>query len=885
MSDAVVRPFIFELQPSALGSSLRVLTYFMPVAAYSRLRRAQGKKDRQSASFLGLDVLLAWAVPEVDLYRLYRAAGAAENTLAVSVIDPPASLDDLKSRIRSAVDYWLSTSLAVDEAQEIIRLLEDKRAARGSWQEREIDTRMVSQLAAEVPKDALLYDAVAIRAAQFLCRPVAGDGSGPWLPAGARRFETHAKEVLVSLPEPAGDGDYYWTHRICATAITSPETKGMRVALHVGVRNFGPIIRAPGWTEPSRTLDVFVPADAAFANGQANRWISTKLPLRRREGGAGVCIQPGGTLSALSFVADRVGLHDVFASFDGHPIVREPFYALPRLGSGHGDRWFAAGTGVSLPEREEFFQRLVARLSPGGFEALAPLARLARRPKGRWKAPFKYVSPGTATDSELPIHPALRQCVKDALGDGCTLHVGVFWQRQDAVVRVRDAISAVLGKPSHETPTHLAWPELDVALHAVPAEDLSREIDLSVTVPTDLPEEQRRKVEEAARQERRRELQASMAQYVARALPKKGAPIVCVLEMHDAVQGGKGDPYLLAQRAFAECGIGAQVVLWQDATDKGPGLGDDCDDGAPSSGTEKMISAVLDLLRTLGVRPMAPKERKGVTEPVPAVQAWWMVSRNSTDHESEYFTPVVIDGGSAGQLRVALCGEDCTPAWVSYLEAVCQLTLRKPRNLPKDTRAQEAQRFFAAVARQSPGRTIFCEATNLQRFVLGVKNSDLEVGRLALGRAGLSAEQFVMVDGGDKSLVRISLDKDTTPTYVVSGVRQGISTGIFSEQGTQRTFWVSRGLPRTLQTNARIRIANQQSRLAGADADVKTSVRGNRRFPSLTELHCVVAADGQSTDLLAVFTRWCMASHVTTTEETLLPFPLHEADLLGNHVR
>ena len=271
-------------------------------------------------------------------------------------------------------------------------------------------------------------------------------------------------------------------------------------------------------------------------------------------------------------------------------------------------------------------------------------------------------------------------------------------------------------------------------------------------------------------------------------------------------------------------------------------------------------------------------------QPLPAPQAWWMVSRNSTDNDDEYFTPVAVDS-SSGQMRVALFGRDGVPTWMSYLEAVCQLTLRKPPNLPKETRAQDAQRFFAAVARQTSGRTIFCEATNLQQYVLGLRNDDLEVGRLALGRAGLSASQFVLCDGGNQSLVRVSLDKDTTPTYVVSGVRQGISSGIFSEQNTQRTFWVSRGLPRTLQTNTRIRIANQQSRLASAEAGVKTSIRGNRRFPSLTEIHCLIAADGQSADSLALFTRWCMASHVTTTEETLLPFPLHEAELLSNHVR
>jgi hypothetical protein len=878
-----VRPFLFDLPADSLGNEIVALQYRMPQAAYREMHKRLALAPTKSIPLDGLETILAWAAPEVDLYGVDRPANAADKTLVLSVFEPPADDEDLKNRIRSAIDYWLALCFEPEVADAIGRLLDDKRASRASWQTIRIPVGPLDKLGEE-SRALLIYDAVAYRAAQLLRQPADAGDSGIWIPAGARRDFVHGKEVLTSVPKPEPRG--YWTYVVKATTVTSPEAKGLRVALHVGVRNWGKVVKR---SATRRSFDMLAPADAAISDGTTMRWVNASLRIRWTSAGDDhratkklLVASADRRRQAMAFVAERAGVLSLFDRFDGTPIVEGSFMLLPRLGAYHGDRWLPGGTGVGIPEREAFFETCESRLARGGFRALPPLVS-TRMPRAPWQRPFKKVSPLIPAEADARDTVLIRQAIRRALGESDTLDLWTFWQRSATGDAVRKALIGLLGKPVEATSERLRWEELTVSLRQAPAEALSRPVVLNVTdPPKDLPDDKQRAVRNAARKDALRRFEGDLAGYVSKTIGKLTVPTVAILEMHESLRGEDDDPYIPAYRAFARHGVGVQCVLWSEG-DRSPDADGDHTDEPDENKVEraKMGSALLDLIRMLGVCPAAPAERRPA-DGVPAMQAWWMVTRNEADgFDGGFRTPIAVDCADS-QMRVALLCQDGNLEWVSYLEAVCRLTLRQAFPVTKDTPAATISNFFAAVAQQSTGRTIFCEASNIRRSLPGLSNSQLRPGELLLGGRGVSAT-YSLIDGGDKSVVRLNLDRDATPSHWARHVAQGNTAGIFPEPNTSRTFWVARPMALAMQMDRKLHRANKAGRLASMGADVKLSM-ADRRLPSLTEMYCAVAAFDRPPLTAAVFTRWCLGTHVTTRDETRLPFPLHEAQLLEDHV-
>jgi hypothetical protein len=140
------------------------------------------------------------------------------------------------------------------------------------------------------------------------------------------------------------------------------------------------------------------------------------------------------------------------------------------------------------------------------------------------------------------------------------------------------------------------------------------------------------------------------------------------------------------------------------------------------------------------------------------------------------------------------------------------------------------------------------------------------------------------------SVLRLNSDTSKRATYCRSGAKGHVS-GTFREPGRTRTYWAVRPPALSLSGNWDLKAVMLASRRAVSHPDHQLRksdeeyLNHDRMAPILEEV--VVVARSRSFDFnaLATLIRKLQLAHVSWSSATVLPYPLHEASRLENHLK
>lgn len=894
MSSALIKPFLFEFDIGSLPDD-RLISYVMPGRAYEAIKSAQGKAPHHTIDLRGLEPILAWAAPCVDI-AIVRPVDPSNpaKSLHFWIYLPDKPIEEIKTEVLNAIMLWLGLTVP-QHADQVFKMLTDERSTKTAWQTIEISRVLNADHGCVVPKDGRAFDLLTV----FACKQmeakaltVQDQPRGILLATGPRKSLYSGKTLIAYAPRPIerqGKTLGHWTEVFSVAALTTPERKRIRVAVGVSIRNYVRIHPRAFQPGVSRHLDVFVRPDP-YLSGNTDRVRALAIPLKLNDFNAiaeGKSNERSPTLEVLRRVFSLAGVDERSLVSDERELpsfIDRNVSVFPRAGSVHGDKFLPGATGIGALDRKDYLDFVQTALSPAGFEPV----ELERRSYSR------RVNLEPLLRSDTPAVELQNAVLSEVrrLNRSDTLNLAVLSPRLNSETVFESALETILGVPLQKEEGIWSYEcGLRVAFHHVLAGPFATRLEDPKKALTDLPSDlryqkriqiEREAVRDAA-QKRAQELQT----YLATHFQKPAEDVwLAIVEMDERLkEAPQRDPYQLVYAALASSNFLPQVVLFNpDAIDSG-----ETDEEDASSYAYKVPASIRDLLRSLGVPFVRSESANGQS----ALQGWWVVNLNADSGTTQpgarserLVVPIAVDFKD-GTLSACVPNRHGAKLWKPYARAVLDLLSGNIEDLgklrPDQVRAYVSQFFASIAADESEQRVTFCDATNLRQFVDGISNGGLNFGKIDLGAIGSAAPLSRLMDTGNTSFVRLTTDSDKSPSYWVSENTSGITQGLFAEPGSARTFWISRGLPVALQKSASVRTANKQSRYAGTEQD-RPNLRA-RRFPSLTEVCVVVLARDRTADELVALTRKAMACHATTDEATILPFPLHEARLLAEALR
>ncbi|AZZ95340.1 DUF3893 domain-containing protein [Hahella sp. KA22] len=878
MSKAILHPYFYEFDLQSCPDT-RLVRYAMPARIYNAIRQAQGHSDKYNADLGGLAAVLGWVAPVVDLCTVDWPVYGQPKTLCLTCIAPGKELSEIRKEVEAALRLWISFILP-SQAPQINNLFMDGRvSSQDAWTERPIDDFLYSNYFCAYPKDLRAYDLLTLIAARALEGKAINTGNpdeGTLVSSGPRDTLYSGKSLLryEVTPVDSRRSSGWWTELFTVSAATTPESKNIRVSVNISTRNYGSLTKYDLKKVRSRYLDIFLPADANLTSN-STRMRCIELEVSRRDwwydqkdnveelSQSRRVLKSILEFSGLQCTADRLGLEAIFGS---------NLAILPRLGSVHGDDQLPAGTGVSHPERGNHLVFLDEHLASAGFRRIDMQRTVRAKPKTKLSVLNRDAS-------------ELRQAIMLTLGKEdrgvSTLAIRHFQSRPEGQNLLHSTLESLLGHPDEIVDGVWTYTDgLNIDIRSLTSGPLAQRTDN--IDKTKLPEKVAypllMKAKESLLQTKWDEATIKMVKHAGSAKPTSHSPWAAFVEMNSALlDEPERDPYLLAYAALAREGAVAQTRLFDPAVDSKIDFTDP-DDKQNIAERCAYENSVLDLLRALGVSP--------VKDDAIRLAAWYVINRNAgvsanqAGRKSGILTPLYIQSQS-GKLSVALMNEQEQISWCTYPEALMRITQGKVANLQfnkGNERTIKIERFYAeATPRDQFPTILFAEATNIRRFVKSFGNNEkLRTDRLELGSIGDAEPQRVLTPNDNISVVRITDEPVKSPCYWVEHNKQGITSGVFHEQRTERTFWLTRGLPKPLQMSSAVRSSNQKSRHETGAHQFK-----HRRFPSLNEIVVMMKSEQFDALDLVSLARQAMRAHIATDDMTILPFPLHEAYLLS----
>lgn len=871
----IIHPFLYEIDASLLENRT-IVRYSMPSGIYNAIKEAQGISTDHAMAFSGLQAVLGWAAPSVDLVGIAAPSPGAQKTLTMTAIDPAKSAEEMRREIKVAISIWLGI-VVPKKATKITAMLNDGKSARGTaCNVQPIRAVLSWNGACASPADFALFDLISLIAARALEGRVLNRDTpdeGKLILSGAQQNLYFGKALLRHEPSRVDKkrSTGWWTELFNVAAVSTPESRNLRVAINVGIRNFGEIHEARLGRHRARYMDVFLPADSALAPG-SGRIRCVELATTRRDwwnAGRGQTEKESADRRVLRTILGMSGLEFDEATLGLTPLLGESICLYPRFGTVHGDQWAPGGTGVPHPEREEYLTFLDEHLSASGFTRVR-MERIAKR-----GSKDKLV---TVLDNE----PAdLQTALSRRFGDnGATL--ALLQSRPKGNELFDNAIRAVVGEPRSIIDNVWTFDdELSLRIQHGPAGPLAQILDpIDETKVASFPKHLQYRVRDSIRDERDKAARDGMAAYLDRTFQLLPPSWMGLVEMNAALaEDTERDPYLLTYQTIAKGKGVAQVRLYDPEGDQNSDAAS-TEDATSDTDSFAYRNSILDLFRSAGVSPVKNQEIR--------LAAWWVINLNDRTGERQagakgrFCTPIYI-GCDKGAISVCLMGRDDNPIHCSYPEAVRLIATGEVANLKfrkADEQSTRIAQFLAQATPRDGKRTVlFVEATNIRTAIPGFRNSgQFAFDRLQLGNVGGAAPTREILPADGLSIVRITDEPAKVPCYWVEQSVQGTTAGIFQEPNAIRTYWVSRGLPTPLQLSARM--ANKKSRHERGLGQYK-----HRRFPSLSEVTVVVKGEHDDVLDLVSLTRAMMQCHIATDEKTILPFPLHEGFLLSGAAR
>jgi hypothetical protein len=853
------------------------------LAQWCRERTGRTTEDPITVVLRGLHEVLAWFAPEVAFVRHERDADESPGQrLSLYFVGDRTEDPALRRGVQAGLQAWVNL-LYPDKPPEVRQQISTAAQADQAWRRLAVGCGL-DRHGGACPRaaDNLFWDALAAHAADRLKGHVLQLGAGERRMLVPRAGQSSAFDglELVAYPPKQGDGGL-WSEVLTLFTPTFPERDRVHLLARPSIRNWGPVTSWGGFSDPLRTLDVFVPAESADGAAVLRH---TSLSFSAREG-ARLAEGVRAPVKAVWPHKENQSALDLLRRFTGRsalapeevakPVVNENgLWVLPRLGALHGDRNLPGGSGVSWPDRRDIATSLDAPLAAAGFHRAEPMTRNTRAMK--LQTPFS--APGEAAQTG----PAKRAAVLSALAAndcGQELTLYVLHRLEDTPARVERLLGDLLGPPDQAGNNLLTWNDgLCVRLVFAAAGPLSEQLEQ----PTVTAEEEAGKTPkqiEALRDLKRKaaadQTEARIAQHIA-AVRDGQAGIACaLLEMPAALRDRpRTDPFRLSRRELARQGVLPQVVLVEGAKPKTANR-----PAKPTDDDHQYHSALSDLLRMLGVLPTEAMPRNLAPAAVTIVQrnAEWA---GGAFHQSQALA--LAARMKDGRLEAAVPNEAGAPVWGPYartaLRVLCGEYERFGRGRQADNRAR-FETFFAQaltdIDRAGPA-LVLAEGETLRHKLDTFLNGEMVFDRLTLGVDVLTPR-----DLPNSRLIRLSPDRNRQPSYYQDGTQW--PSGLFLWGQAKRTFYGLKAKPVTVSPRqGKAALASRHA--AVGENEFPPQVDVSRVSSQLDEL-CVhlMQPDDDPLDLAHLAHR-LRAAHAQTQAVTVQPFPLHELRLLGGGI-
>jgi hypothetical protein len=861
---------VYEFDVPSLGE-VEIKVFYLPEQIYHYVLEKQGLKENYSPDLGGLSAILGWAAADIDLVTIDKNKNG-QKTLVLWALGSNIELKDLHEQVVRALHLWLSFT-GTGEPNEVQSLFErNSKSMFSSWLVENVDTTLNTSGSCVFPNNYRVFDILTLIGSKALEGELINKGT-PWegelVSEGPVRTLYPGKQLLRYKPSiiqnDKGNQKGLWTECIKVFSVSSPEKSRLRVGVKFSVRNYIEVHPARLSKEKSRKLDIFMPSDQHLSPG-ASRMRCISLDMKKTD-----------YLIAINeiqkdFSNDRKVI-DSITEFSGvktepeeigmKPILNDGFMMLPRFGSGHGDKWAPAGTGTAHPDKENYLSVLDELFEQSGFTRIT-----VDKKSNRLGSP----KISRVESKENLLDSVLRTI--NSLGLD-SLSILVFQSRKCTPELVNKAIADVLGATEVSGDRLVFKNGLILNVKFVPSGQLDQLVE-------DVDQEAIKKLDRRVRSKelnRQRgikncEAQAKIDNHISEYVVGIDGPWLALVEMNQVLKDKyeNRDPYNLVYAGISRHGGLAQVTLY-DSNSK---------DEIQENDKYVYEHCILDLIRSLGAPAIQNRNIR--------LSAWTVINTNTgysykPGKKMGVITPLYaqFDGD---QILVSFLKSENEIVSLPYSKAIREISLGNfydVRQLKfRAIQATKIEQFYADVVPNDGVETLtFVNATNIRSFVKGFTNGQgLEIDSLELGKVGDAAPVRVIGPSDKNTIVRIATEVEKMPSYWVENSKQGAPSGVYQEPGSERTFWITRGLPAPTQQGSKH--TNKASRYEMSGDQFK-----NRYSPSLSEVFVqVLGEDNNDVENVVGLARSLMRSHITTDkDQTILPFPLHELDGMTNSAK
>ena len=847
---------------------LDVLT--TPSSLYEAMRRATALRNPtvnpkvMSASMQGIHELFSHASKDVILVKNGSIEARIPKSLLVYCLPGTGCGDHLAKAFQRWLDiqYTGIDERIVTEACEEIRAGECwKRCQIGPGETRTTDV-------CGTPGNLTYFDVLPA----FVAERLSGStftwegGEGKTLirqVGGGNRFYGH--ELVVWPPEkhsraPSDGGEpkhSWYTEVLTITSSTHPEQqdRGVHLIARFSIRNWGDVDAKQRANDGRRSMDCFFGSQSA--KGDQNPELHTSIRYKAttdnpdRDQWRGTPehpIQP-------EWAWDQ-GKYDVLKAvfgWQGEPnvIQRNSNGALTSgyLGNGstgvfhrhsHGlrDRWLPGGTGVPWRDRKDLADSLDAVMDEIGLNRVSPMQRDGTR------SPVKSVFYENGSPEER--RGALARALTAQSG-APHLQMIVTRSNDSTDEEILEAISSILGKPSTDGPRgELRWPD----------ENLLIRLTVAPSGPFDPPASKKRLQKDEREGARADQLSAMREHLASIEAPFKAR--CAIIERAEALMNSPEDPHFRGKIAAARAGILPQGLVARAQEDE--------------SRQHSVESAVRDCFRMLGVNPIHRDYMRPATAAITTILD--PVDRRNI-HKMCVATRAFGD-----VIECAVLSTGGTVKWVPYSEFLLGVLKRKPQNQwfarRREVSHPQVGRFVQQVIEDCRTHTepvlLMLDMAGLAQFVPALKNGHLQFDALRLGPTVVDATSCDNV-----AIVRHLDDNRKMPQYHprVGSIEDPITagpSGCFRWENNERTLYGVKSL------GTRPQGANRHSRHSENKGASESAHRAAAEFDEI----CLLVKPGWCEPMNTLARTFRLkGAHVHYSGQTQVPFPLHEARVLG----
>lgn len=858
-----LHPMVYEFDVPALGD-VEIKTFYLPEQIYKYVLEKQGLKDNYNPDLGGLSAILGWAASDIDLVTIDKNKNG-QKTLVLWALNSNIELTILHEQIIRALHLWLSFT-GTGEPNEVQNLFErNSKTMLSSWIIENIDTTLNTTRTCVFPNNYRVFDILTLIGSKALEGELINQGT-PWegelVSEGPVRTLYPGKQLLRYKPSiiqnDNGNQKGLWTECIKVFSLSSPEKSRLRIGVKFSIRNYIEVHPARLSKDKARKLDIFIPSDQHLSPG-ASRMRCISLDIKKTDYLVAINeVQKdfSNDRKVINSITEFSGIKTEPEEIGMRPILNDKLMMLPRFGSGHGDKWAPAGTGTAHPDKENYLSMLDKLFEQSGFTRIT-----VDKKSNRLGSPKL-----NRVESKEDILDSVLRTINSLGLD--FLSILVFQSRKCTPDLVNNAIADVLG-PSEVAGGRMVFKnELILKLKFVPSGQLDQLVE-------DVNQEKIKALDWRVRSKefnRQRSIKSGEAQtlidnHISEHVDGINGPWLALVEMNQVLKDKyeSRDPYNLVYAGISKHGGVAQVTLY-DSNSK-----DEIQDN------DKYIyeHCILDLIRSLGAPAIQNKNIR--------LSAWTVVNTNTVysykpGKKMGVITPLYaqFDGE---QLLVSFLKSENEIVSLPYSKAIREISLGNfydVRQLKfRANQIAKIEQFYADVVPNDGVETLtFVNATNIRSFVKGFTNGQgLEIDNLELGKIGDAAPVRVIGPSDKNTFVRIATEVEKMPSYWVENSAQGAPSGVYQEPESERTFWITRGLPTPTQQGSKH--TNKVSRYEMSGDQFK-----NRYSPSLSEIFVQVLGEYEKdVENVVGLTRSLMRSHITTDkDQTILPFPLHELD-------